>query len=96
MRSVFCKRFKFGSLGISFSGDIERVERIFLPISSGSVGVYPFSGGVDLYDKNAKYGSSGFLAIFFGSLNCSFHLSVALRVGRAACDVSKTPFFSKF
>ena len=34
-----CNGFKFGSLGISLSGDIERVERVFLSMSSYAVGV---------------------------------------------------------
>lgn len=49
--------FNFGSLGISLSGNIGRVERIFLPMCS-SAEVYPFSSSVALYNKRAKYGSS--------------------------------------
>ena len=34
-----CNSFKFGSLVISLSGDIGRVERVFLSMSSYAVGV---------------------------------------------------------
>lgn len=60
--------FNFGSLGISLSGNIGRVERIFLPMCS-SAEVYPFSSSVALYNKRAKYGSS----VHFGDDSKAFH-----------------------
>ena len=48
LRFVSCNGFKFGNLGISLSGDIERVKRVFLSMSSYAAGVCPFSSGVDL------------------------------------------------
>ena len=48
LRFVSCNGFKFGNLGISLSGDIERVERVFLSMSS-------YAGGVSVLQWCRKY-----------------------------------------
>ena len=48
LRFVSCNGFNFGNLGISLSGDIERVERVFLSSRVAMQGVCPFSSSVDL------------------------------------------------
>ena len=60
LRFVSCNGFKFGNLGISLSGDIERVKRVFLSTSS-------YAGGVSVLQW-CRFGTSSRVSIYLKSL----------------------------